>query len=192
MVRVVAVEGVHGIGKTTFINKLRDSGRVIVDEEFMNTTMADFKPNGMARQVTWIGDWIQRVVKAARSLDEGQTVYVDRSIYSAIMYNESVLETQALRHVIDKSLDELRKQNIDVYTVLFLDNDGGAWQRVQDRLQKEPERRQFKADAKGHFDRVWDKYYRKYRSLFDAHMDAPNGLDTEIDEFDRLSLDETI
>lgn len=189
MVVVICVEGIHGVGKSFFLNKLRQEGRHVLDEEFMNTVMKDYSPTGMVRQVVWLADWIQRVVKAAAETQPLDLIYVDRSMYSAIMYNDRENETNAMKLLIDKSIQELKVMGIQINTVLFTDETHDAWNRIQERLLKEPQRKQFNEHSETHYYKVWDKYYKTHANIWDMTMKAPKEFHTEqmaIQHFDQI------
>ena len=171
VLRVVAVEGIHGVGKSTFLSHLRQSGETVLDEQFMDGIMNDFSPTGMARQTVWISEWIQRVVKADNG--DKHTVYVDRSMYSTVMYNTDPTETACMKTLIDKIMAELAECGIHVKTVLFMDPNRRAWERIQARLKKEPERKKFNEHDIEHYNTVWENYYKKYESIWDGKMLAP-------------------
>ena len=186
---VIAVEGIHGVGKSTFLQHLRELGRTVIDEEFMNTTMQEFNPTGMARQTVWLADWITRIVNTTENMQRRNIIYVDRSMYSALMYNTDKDETRTMRFLIDRSLHELNEIGIHIHNIVFTDDTHKAWERIQKRLETEPERKQFNEHDKNHYNTVWDKYYSTHANIWSASMTAPaemESLDYATHVFDNI------
>ena len=173
MVIVVAIEGVHGCGKTTFINKLKAAGRTVLEEGFMNDTMNEYSPTSIARQTVWIASWIQRVTQSAQKMNRRTPIYIDRSMYSTLMYNDNKEETKALRQIIEKSEHEMKEHGIAIVKVVINDQVKQAWTNIGQRLQKEPHRRTFNEHRRSHYDKIWHKYYEIYANTWDAAMNMP-------------------
>lgn len=173
MVVVIAIEGVHGCGKTTFINKLKAAGRTVLEEGFMNDTMNDYNPTSIARQTVWMANWIQRVTEVAQKMNRRTPIYIDRSMYSAIMYNDDNAEANAMRLLIEKSEKEMKDHGIVVIKVVINDQKNDAWLNIGVRLQKEPERRTFNEHQKSHYDKIWHRYYEIYANTWDTAMEMP-------------------
>lgn len=173
MVIVVAIEGVHGCGKTTFIEKLKAAGRTVLEEGFMNDTMNEYNPTSIARQTVWLANWIQRVTSAAQNINRRTPIYIDRSMYSAIMYNDNKEETNAMRQIIEKSEKEMKEHGIAVVKVVINDPKNDAWLNIGVRLAREPERRVFNEHQKSHYDKIWHKYYEVFANTWDTNMEMP-------------------
>jgi len=188
MVVVVAIEGVHGVGKTTLINMLRERGRTVIDEEFMDTSMNKYSPTKIARQIVWLANWIQRVVVAAENrqmknilypAQSTNTLYIDRSMLSALIYNTVETDKNTLEYIIQKSIGELKEMGIHIYTILLTDDKQEAWTRIQKRLEDEPERVKYDEHKEEHYKRIWGEYYREKRNLWNACMKPPMDMSEE-------------
>lgn len=188
MVIVVALEGIHGVGKTTVINMLKEAGRTVIGEEFMDTAMNKYSPTGIPRQVVWLANWIQRVVKASETTQRRNVLYIDRSMFSALMYNTNEKDKDVMEYMIQKSLAELKDMGIKVYTVLLTDDKQDAWKRIQTRLEKEPFRIEFNEHKQEHYKRVWNEYYCTRRNLWNACIESPIFMKHEeaINKLDRI------
>lgn len=181
MATIVAIEGIHGCGKSTFIEALRKRGRTVIDEGFMQTEMSEFSPSGIARQTVWVANWIERAVKAVkRNGLETNMVYVDRSMWSAVIYNEGGgNQAKALQHTIVEAEKELEECGYNIVKVLLLDNHKAAWLNIIDRLKKEPHRKSFKEHDESHYENVWNKYYVNEKNRWDVSMNMPQAYVSE-------------
>jgi len=59
--RIICIEGVHGVGKTAYLDKLRSDNPeiVILDEMFIDDDeiFVNFPRQGMSNQVLWLTNW---------------------------------------------------------------------------------------------------------------------------------------
>jgi thymidylate kinase len=188
---VVAIEGIHGCGKSTFIDKLEKAGRTVIDEGFMNNSMHKYSPKSIARQTVWLASWIERVTKATENAqhEDYMPIYIDRSMYSALMYNDNDDETRIMRQLIDRSEAEMQKQGIWIVKLVLTDKHEAAWLNIQQRLQLEPHRKKFNEHKREHYDAIWNKYYTENESLWDLKMVMPQSYPSDhvaIEHMDEL------
>ena len=180
MVVVVALEGIHGVGKTTVINMLKEAGRTVIGEEFMDTAMNKYSPTGIPRQIVWLANWIQRVVRVAEDTQRRNILYIDRSMLSALMYNTVEKDKDVMEYIIQKSIGELKDMGIKIYTILLTDDKQEAWTRIQERLEKEPHRVEFNEHKIEHYKRVWNEYYCTHRNMWNASLESPIHLEKKV------------
>lgn len=169
--RVICIEGPHGIGKSTLCSELRKMGKCVLDEAFMDS-MPEFAADQMTRQMAWVCDWVKRVYDAAQEHD---TVFVDRSPFSSAMYNESSEDRKSMIRVIESIITELKEcHDIHIRSCLLIcDSDETHWAAVTRRLETEPERHEFKEGDRGHFQRMIDRYSQEYSYLWEYRSMSP-------------------
>lgn len=171
MTRVIALEGSHGIGKSTLCDSLKNSGYCVLDEAFMDT-MPEFSSRCVTRQMAWTCDWVKRVYEVSK---ENKVVFVDRSPYSSAMYNEDRSMRDVMVKLVDCIIDELRdSHNVNVETcLLYCESDDRHWSAVTKRLESEPFRRDFGEHDRGHFQRLLDRYTQEYSYLWKHRTTSP-------------------
>jgi thymidylate kinase len=147
-VEVIAIEGVHGCGKSTFCDYIRrkHSDRFIVlDEAFINEPSTKeavqnpkypLHPQSLVCETMWTAKWFSRVVEM-REQCEGKFVIVDRSPYSAMAYVQPNEPGRViLEPLIRNSLTELREKcHINVRIIyLRVESQEVLFDRITKRL----------------------------------------------------------
>lgn len=103
--KVFIIEGCHGVGKTTLINKvkyLNYDWLEIVDETFLEGN--EFPLSSSIHQYDWLLKWVKKIVKLD---DIGKTtILCDRGPTSASIYSnvDNKLKTDILKYLESKNI----------------------------------------------------------------------------------------
>lgn len=164
IIKVYCIEGVHGVGKTKIIEKLKRGGELILPEEFVQKKKNGLSDQGFTNEVIWAVNFISRIQSFCQKNGFSKPVYVDRSPYSSAIYSKS--GNDLIKQVVDKSIDELSDNGIKLITVnLILDKETN-WKRVMNRLKvmENDSEKQLRIKFKEN-DRDWFEYvYEFYKS----------------------------
>lgn len=130
---IIALEGVHGAGKTTMLMTFKQPTKSntipIVAENFLdNDKIMGLNKTGILSESLWISDWFSNVLK---HFNEGHDVVItDRSPYSACIYSGSPL----LKELVDKQFEELEQVSVKLTTVYLKVPIDVIWSRIMKRL----------------------------------------------------------
>lgn len=140
--KIICLEGCHGVGKTTLINDLQRSGQIVLDEMFLDMpTYKVIQSQSLTMETLWVSKWMNRLLEL-RDKHASETLFADRSPYSAIYYSKSSPQNQQiLKTLIDEQIRILKQHNIFVFTVCLVVNHDLLWKRILCRLEFEPERK---------------------------------------------------
>ena len=140
--KIICLEGCHGVGKTTLINDLQRSGQIVLDEMFLDMpTYKVIQSQSLTMETLWVSKWMNRLLEL-RDKHANETLFADRSPYSAIYYSKSSPQNQQiLKTLIDEQIRILKQHNIFVFTVCLVVNHDLLWKRILCRLEFEPERK---------------------------------------------------
>lgn len=140
--KIICLEGCHGVGKTTLINDLQCSGQIVLDEMFLDMpTYKVIQSQSLTMETLWVSKWMNRLLEL-RDKHVNETLFADRSPYSAIYYSKSSPQNQQiLKTLIDEQIRILKQHNIFVFTVCLVVNHDLLWKRILCRLEFEPERK---------------------------------------------------
>jgi thymidylate kinase len=163
MVKVVVLEGVHGVGKTETI-KLFKNNYVCLTEDFIPKTKTKFSPQGFYAELYWGIKWFERLENLCNVFYNKETqkynggiVITDRSPYSSIIYGP-----QKTAHKMKPCIDEIRKEfeqkNIFIYLIYLKNDIENIWKNIQNRLKKETWRKDLKENDKEHLKNIFKKY----------------------------------
>lgn len=148
MGRVIAIEGVHGIGKSSVCKELeRRDGNIIIEEDFMDER-EHMSP--LARNFHWISDWLQDTDMMQR-INRDKTIYTDRSPYSSLVYESGKLKT-----MITDLVGEL---NVTV-VILQPANTNFVYKRILERLLQEPNRTKYREHERQWLETVNARYQK--------------------------------
>ncbi|KAH0572245.1 Nucleoside/nucleotide kinase [Spironucleus salmonicida] len=166
---VICLEGCHGVGKSTICEHLIEQGEIVLDEMFIDMPHYDIiHSQSLTMEFIWVANWFNRLLRLYEQ-HKGKTIYADRSPYCALYYSKCTESEQAaFKQLIYSQIQEMSKVGIKITTVNISVDSEILWVRIQDRLAKEPFRRNFSEDS-----RDWmDKTYKWYQSFtWDFNID---------------------
>lgn len=150
---VICIEGSHGCGKTKICKEFEQADFWVLDEGFMNMPSYSLHPQSLLMETSWVCSWFARLLKKQAELkasgcaDDEQIFFADRSPFSAVFYSRRA--GHLLTPLIKEQIEEVRKAaGIEIYTVHMSVEKNLLWSRIQDRLQREPERRKYDEDKR--------------------------------------------
>jgi len=122
-----------------------------MDEAFLDMPSFSLHPQTLTMESIWISHWLQRLLQqqeTQQSKEEKDQIYIaDRSPYSAVLYAKN--HGELLQPLIDEQLRELASSaNVRVYTVYLRVEKELLWQRISERLKREPQRAKYNEDSK--------------------------------------------
>lgn len=161
----IALEGVHGSGKTTILNHFKEAGFATLDEGFLDMPVVpSLHPQTLTMESNWVNCWFQRLLrKISESDDDQQVLITDRSPFSAVFYTRNGMG-KLLEPLIRAQIEELKSLGIEIYTVYLKVDAEVLWGRIRSRLESEPERlalkehrREWMEEVKSFYDGfAWD------------------------------------
>ena len=123
-------------------------------------------PQSLLMETTWVCAWFTRLLKKLSDIKSGsfsagitteQVFIADRSPFSACFYSQR--GGKLLDPVIREQIRELRAAvGIEVYTVYVKVDKTILWERIQDRLEVEPERKKYNEDKREWMEKTVDFY----------------------------------
>lgn len=152
---VICLEGCHGSGKTQLTHSFEKAGHLVLDEGFLDMPNTVLHPQSLLMESTWVCSWFRRLVDVATSAESNKqkALIADRSPLSAVFYalrNGTVLEP-----LIRACIEEVREVfNIHIVSVHIRTERELLWDRIQERLKREPRRAAFREDSKQWMDDV--------------------------------------
>jgi len=154
---VYCLEGPHGTGKTTLINKIKEMGFNIRNEEFI-TDIKTLNPQSLTMELLWIAKFINELINLTSNNNDNQIIFADRSIISAILYSEN---GELLREPINKILLDLYKI-VNIKTIYIRSTKEDLWNRIQKRLLEEPIRNNYRENDYNWMETVYN-FYESYK-----------------------------
>lgn len=119
-------------------------------------------PQSLLMETTWICSWFERILKFAKQCQElgtshEDTIYIaDRSPFSAVLYCHY---GELLKPVIKQQMAEVKQYaGIDIYSILIKVQGDVLWERIQNRLELEPDRALYKEDSRDWMEKVSNFY----------------------------------
>ncbi|CAL6038316.1 Nucleoside/nucleotide_kinase [Hexamita inflata] len=157
--KIICLEGCHGVGKTTLINDLQLAGEIVLDEMFVDMpSFSIIAPQSLTMETIWIAKWFNRLLQLYNT-HKGKILYADRSPYSAIYYSKSTPEEQQiLKQLIETQILEMNKVGIQITTVCLDVQPELLWKRILTRLEFEPMRKQYNEDSRAWMDKTNNWY----------------------------------
>lgn len=143
---VVCIEGCHGTGKSEIISQFKAKGYRVLEEAFMDHNCYDLHPQSLTMEIHWLAEWFKRVVKInsiTKGLSNDELVYFcDRSPYSAVLYTQGG-HGHLLTPIITHQLKEILTFGIRVISINITVEKDILWNRIQQRLNREPSRHKY-------------------------------------------------
>lgn len=161
---VLCIEGAHGSGKTELLRLFQADGLPVLDEMFMDLPrhFDGLDAQSMVRETAWVTHWMERILRYKQEHPDVSLVVSDRSPYSAVVYAN---KGTSLRDCIQTQLEELRIcADIRIVSVMLSVEPEVHWQRIQQRLSREPARERYNESSQ---DWMWTVRER-YAQLQDA------------------------
>ena len=126
-------EGVHGVGKTTMINRFKAAGFPVIEENFLGFNLPDKRATtNIINEMATIVAWFERIFKFAEEHPEWEqdhhcahVVYVDRSMLSPVAYMGSITscgddrETHRSASFLLHAIRSILVQACTSYNVMF-------------------------------------------------------------------------
>jgi thymidylate kinase len=150
---VICIEGCHGCGKSTLCKEFANLGGFeVLDEGFLDMPSYSLHPQTLVMETMWVSMWMERLLRVQKEhqaafIEQGreapERVFVaDRSPYSAVYYAGK--NGRLLDPLIRQSLVDLAESaNIHVVTININVAEACLWDRIQQRLEREPEREKY-------------------------------------------------
>lgn len=178
---VLCIEGAHGCGKTELVRLFEAAGLPVLDEMFMNLPhhFDGLDAQSMVREVAWVTHWVERILRYKQEHPSVKVVVADRSPYSAVVYANRGM---SLRECISTQLQELQEHaDIRVVTVMLQVEPETHWQRISERLEREPERMRYNESSKDWMLTVRQRYEQLSSAdtwTMTVQNDIPGALET--------------
>ncbi len=136
---VVMIEGIHGAGKTTIINRLRKKGAVVMDEAFIDRERHGIEPGTYLDRIGWLSEYFSRL---AEHLNAGEKmIFIDRSPWAGCVYSPG----ENHKELVDRCIVDLKMQFPNMYIVVIMQHPPlkKVLKRLKLRLEREPGRAVF-------------------------------------------------
>ena len=157
--KVVFLEGTHGVGKSTIVEELKARGYTIVPEGFdlgdaageMEEWVApEEQGHNFACELEWVGRMYKKLYQICAGFNMGRIevkdniVFVDRSFITAMIYGKLTdkLGIQAYVHLVEMMKNQLYKQGMDCMIIYLSRKDqiDVQYKKILERLGDEPAR----------------------------------------------------
>ena len=171
---VICIEGIHGVGKSTVCDRLREENNPyhFLKEGFLNQDeLYGFHEQSLMMESQWVHAWFRNIFRLVETIEKKEggeplIIITDRSPYSGGIYAKR--NGRTLMTMVKKLMEECeRTRNIHILTVCLRRERGNVWKDVGKRLENEPFRKKFKEDDPLHFEYCWKQYYKTYTSYWD-------------------------
>eukprot|EP01090_Pellita_catalonica_P006674 TRINITY_DN16961_c0_g1_i2.p1 TRINITY_DN16961_c0_g1~~TRINITY_DN16961_c0_g1_i2.p1 ORF type:complete len:202 (-),score=20.01 TRINITY_DN16961_c0_g1_i2:45-650(-) len=121
--------------------RLQSMGFTVLDEGFLDMPKASLHPQSLTMEAIWVSRWMSRLLERHQKMTESQrkeTILItDRSPFSSILYAKR--GGNLLDPLISEQLVDLRDMaDIHVYTIHIHVDKKILWERIQERLRREP------------------------------------------------------
>jgi thymidylate kinase len=187
--KIVALEGCHGSGKTEVCKELLKRGYTVLDENFMNVgeKFDDLHPQTLLRETIWAIQWMDNIVSTHASDAKGSVVFVDRSFWSAVCYfkpTENQAECRKSLYTILKSQwEELvsSEPRLDLKCVYLKVDEETLWKRIKSRLAIEPDREKYYEGDKEWLHQCYTFYDHDYEQLWDYKVKNIGSVESTVD-----------
>lgn len=165
-----------GGGKSSLTEALSKEGWEVLDEAFLDMPHSPLHPQSLVMETSWMAFWFQRLLRMQRECPTKSVFFADRSPFSAVLYGSN---GQLLDEVVRTSIEELKTVGIQVITVYLRTESDLLWERIQERLEREPERRKYKEDSRDWMNttvrfyeaRAWDLIVDNNSTIADLRTD---------------------
>lgn len=159
--KVVCLEGCHGVGKTSVIERLRKQHDV-QEEFFMDVQPNRLDPQSFFNEITWCTNWFQAIIKRANA--GCKLLFCDRSPYSAAVYAKA--NGELVTQVCQRMIEELKQVDVQFIMVRVSVPRDELWKRILKRLEQFPERKRYGEHVRTWMDNTED-WYDRHEKLWD-------------------------
>jgi thymidylate kinase len=170
-INIICIEGPHGSGKTSLCELLKSRGYKTIEEGFLDMPKTCLSPQGFTMETIWLANWVRRILE----ITEPGSYYVDRSPFSALIYAKS---GGLLRECIDEMLNELADADRFVTTVYLEVSNDVLWNRISERLYREPDRVKYNEDK---VDWMRAVLYKYSKVQWDYYINADDDIEIVFD-----------
>ena len=136
-----------GSGKSSLIAELAGRNWQTLDEGFLDMPACALSPQSLTLELAWVAAWFKRLLAMHKECPSASVFFADRSPFSAVFY---AAHGELLEAVIRASIEELAGCDIRIVTVHLETEPEVLWERINARLEVEPERKLYRED-----DRSW-------------------------------------
>lgn len=165
--------GVVGCGKTELWKRFENDGFLVLDEAFLDMPSYALHPQSLLMENWWVCSWFERLLRHASEIEKrgeshkNHVFIADRSPFSAVFYAR---HGKLLAPIINKQMEEVKNEaGIEIVTVHIKVDDEVLWERIQQRLVREPERALLKEDR-----REWMEQVKKFYNNFPWDIEIDN------------------
>lgn len=159
--KVICLEGVHGVGKSTLIETFKSEGFETMDECYLFSQESLMHPQGMYFELDWVLRWFKNILEHVEK--KTRVLITDRSAFSAHFYVHEKYKNALL--TITRHLWEEIQQTVDVTfeTIYVYASIDDIWARILIRAKDDPHREEelsmdfLKRIYKEYSEFKWDK-----------------------------------
>lgn len=157
--KVFSLEGNYGIGKSTLFEKMSKMDELnsiyFMNESFIELCNKNTDPNGIITEINWISSWFNRIIEYKNNGVE--YVITDRSPYSPLFFTKTQ-HIDSLEFIIHDMINELKSYDVQLITLHLNTEMDVNWNRIMNRIEKEPKRRIFNEDNYDRFVLLYTKF----------------------------------
>lgn len=196
----VAIEGTHGIGKSTILSKLKDLGYYVLEEDFGKTYKSErglTKWHLFSQELAWIGKRFEKIENICLNnvYSKDDIVFLDRSFLTPLIYSAI---SKVNKFMFGNICLEIMTKLEDLYGVSFkiikIDRDctlGDQMFVIKSRLIDEPWRKLYHED-----DRDWliccESGYIDYSRFIDRRIELKNYGEVSVEEEALYIINQTL
>lgn len=203
-INIYCLEGLHGVGKTSICNALKEKGYTVVDEGFM--AGEDFEKyvssfgsacrcHTFALEFSWVGKMLGTVCSLCNAHRKGEIVLKDRMIFCDRCYITPVIygalpglgecAFTSLMNIVCNAIEG--EFNVKFrYIYLARPSLDDVYEKITERAEAEPVRKKLNELDYGFLENIEDMYAARHR-WFDLKYDLPSyGFLTSSEEADEL------
>lgn len=156
---VVAIEGPHGVGKTTIINQLREDGYVTIPEDFLELERHNTELGGTFHALKWVVNWFDKVLSFHEKNPSPAIIFTDRSFLTTRIYDPTNLTKRTL---VDALEDQILKGdiNINFLPICIFPAETENMRRIEQRMDDlgDPKRLHLNELSRDHLQQVRQEY----------------------------------
>lgn len=203
-IHIFCLEGLHGVGKTSICNALKDKGYTVIDEGFMSGDSfeeyvssfgSSCKCHTFALELSWVGKMLQSVCTLCNAHRKGEIVLKDRMIFcdrcfiTPIIYGAltGLGETAFLDLNTEINSSIAGEFNAEFhYVYLTRPSIDGIFTKIMKRIEEEPVREKLNEANYDYLSDIEDMYAVRHR-WFDIHYELGEyGEETPEEEADDI------
>jgi thymidylate kinase len=162
MATIFCIEGCHGIGKSSTVEKLRKNKYKCIDEDFMEYNNTNLHPQHLMLESRWALNWFYEAIKLSK---KHNIIISDRSPYTSVFYSRK--NGYIIKPLIDEIVLQIEnEENIKLVILCLQTNDKDKlWVEVKERLTREPEREKYGEGNKEWFEKIYNLYEYNTKNL---------------------------